>query len=166
MGFGLLKNVGSVKTLGTLKLSKCIFCGLANLGFQLYILGKREPLLRTGSQPDYLDCLWAIVIWFGRAMPTMGGVIPRQVSLSCIRKVAELLSLELLPWLPLMMDYELWPKINSFFFHLFLVIILSYHQRSRPVHGIMKWPYCLLRICVYNMWSPLGSVLLEILWKL
>ena len=123
------------------RLSKYIFCGLTNLGFQLDILRKREPLLRNClNQIIHWDCLWAIVIWQGRAMPTVGAAIPRQVSLSCVRKVAELVNLEFLPWLLSMVDYELWPKINSFLFHLFLISILSYHQRNRPGHGVMRWP--------------------------
>jgi hypothetical protein len=40
-------------------------------------------------------------------MPTVGAAIPRQVSLSCVRKVAELVNLEFLPWLLSMVDYEL-----------------------------------------------------------
>lgn len=54
---------------------------------QLEALGKRQPQLR--------HCLTQIGLWFvletfcGRAQPIVGDTFPRQVSLGCIRKVAE-----------------------------------------------------------------------------
>lgn len=159
---------------------------MAHFSFQLDILGKMEHLLRKCLNHIVLwDCLWdrfSIVTWHGRIQPTVGGIIRRQVSLSCIRKTADhvLGNLELLPWLPSMMSYNLYAKVNPFLLQLFLVIfyhsnreadqdisLWNGHKALGPGTGCyslglnyLPWP------CVYNMWSSVGGAILGRFWKL